>query len=176
MSIESEQIAVVDEDNRFVRWEIRRVIHEQRLVHRSAYVLLFDSRGRLLIQRRHPGKQTFPDYWDISTAGHVAREDYPAGPDDDLETVYRETAQRELAEELGITAPLEELAHFPPTPGVHYEQVRLFRAVSDAPVTLQESEVSESRWVTPEELAVLLDDPAAKVTGALRFVTDQVLR
>ena len=35
-----------DEANRFIRWEERRTIHEQRLPHRSVHVLLFDGAGR----------------------------------------------------------------------------------------------------------------------------------
>ena len=72
------RIAVVDGANRFVRWESRKVIHEQQLVHRSVHVLLHDSTGRLLVQRRHHSKQTYPDYWECC-AGHVEESDYLAG-------------------------------------------------------------------------------------------------
>ena len=164
-----EQIAVVDAQNRFVRWEGRRAIHEQRLVHRSVYVLVVDSSGRMLIQQRHRDKQTFPLHWDISCAGHVCSDDYHAGPDDDLDQVYRLTGQRELVEELGIEAPLREVGHFGPAEGVHYEQIRLFIVGSDGPVTCQESEVEQVRWIEPSEFAVLLDSADAKLTNSLRF-------
>jgi isopentenyldiphosphate isomerase len=86
------RIAVVDTANRFVRWEDRRTIHEQRLVHRSIHVLLYDSAGRLLVQRRHASKQTHPRCWDVSCAGHVEESDYTGGPDDDLDAVYAAVA------------------------------------------------------------------------------------
>src|SRR6476659_3830313 len=97
------RIAVADESNRFVRWEERRTIHEQQLVHRSIHVVIFDSTGRLLIQRRHASKQTYPRYWDVSCAGHVEESDYTRGPDDDLDAVYAAVAAREVEEELGVT-------------------------------------------------------------------------
>lgn len=54
-----DRIAVVDDANRFVRWEDRGTIHEQRLVHRSVHVMIFDGQGNLLVQRRHASKQTY---------------------------------------------------------------------------------------------------------------------
>src|SRR5262249_42239596 len=115
------RIAVVDDANRFIRWEERRIIHEQRLVHRSVHILVFDSAHRLLIQRRHRMKLTYPSYWDVSCAGHVEESDYTGGPDDDLDAVYASVAARELDEELGIAASLELVDRLPPEPNVHYE-------------------------------------------------------
>ena len=146
------RIAVVDAANRFVRWEDRRTIHEQRLVHRSVHVLVFDTVGRALVQRRHATKQTYAGYWDTSCAGHVEDGDYHAGPDDDLDAVYARVAARELMEELGIAAPLRLLARLPPEPDVHYEQVHLFACTSDGPFTLQADEVEEVRFVRTDEL------------------------
>ena len=88
------RIAVVDGANRFVRWEDRRTMHDEQLVHRSAHVVLFDTAGRLLVQRRHRDKQTYPLHWDVSCAGHVEESDYTAGPDDELDAVYEAVAHR----------------------------------------------------------------------------------
>ena len=127
------RIAVVDaETNRFVRWEARRAIHEQHLVHRSIHVLVFDRAGRLLVQRRHATKQTYPRYWDTSCAGHVEESDYtPGGPDAELDRVYEEVARRELHEELGIAVDtLAPIARIGPIANIHYEWIALYRAES----------------------------------------------
>ena len=149
------RIAVVDARDRFVRWEGREHIHEARLVHRSIHVLLLDSRARLVIQRRHREKQTYPGHWDLSASGHVEESDYPAGPDDDLDRVYRDVAARELEEELGVRAALVELGHFGPEPGVHYEQLRLFTGSHDGPYVAQQDEVEAVTAVTRAELEAL---------------------
>lgn len=162
------RIAVVDAGNRFVRWEDRKVIHQERLVHRSIHVLVFDSQGRLVIQRRHRDKDTFPHHWDNSVAGHVEESDYLAGPDDRLDEVYRAVAARELEEELGVSAALELVGHFEPLAGVHYEQIRMFQATSDGPYVIQEEEVEEVRPVTPAEYAALVAS-GAPVTHALAW-------
>jgi isopentenyl-diphosphate delta-isomerase len=133
-------------------------------------VLLFDSRGRLLLQRRDDTKATDPGVWDLSTSGHVEEEDYLGGPDERLDEVYLAAAHRELGEELGVTAALTPVGHYPPEPGVHYEQLRLFRGVSDGPFTLQPGEVSAIVHVTREELAARLAGSEPH-TRALRWLT-----
>lgn len=162
------RIAVVDDHNRFVRWEERRAIHEHQLVHRSVHVLLLDRAGRLLVQRRHGTKQTYPRCWDVSCAGHVEESDYTAGPDDDLDAVYAAVATREVAEELGVTPALELVAKFGPVLGVHYEQIHLYRGISDGPFVLQADEVEEHRLLARHELEVFLDG-GEPITPALRW-------
>ena len=53
---------------------------------------------QILLQKRCEGKDSFPGCYDISSAGHI-----PAG------CGYVESALRELEEELGVTARVEEL-------------------------------------------------------------------
>lgn len=153
------------------------MIHEQRLVHRSVHVMLFDSRGRLIVQQRHRDKQTFPLHWDISCCGHVEESDYyPGGPDAQLDRVYAEVAARELEEELGVVTPLERMAHFAPIEGVHYEQLRLFRGVCDAPLRLQVEELEQAGPRTRGELARMRADPRVKLTSSLAFFLDWLER
>jgi isopentenyldiphosphate isomerase len=161
------RIAVVDPDNRFVRWTDRATIHREQLVHRSAHVAILDPAGRLLLQRRHRDKLTFPGHWDVSTAGHVEEPDYAgADPDADLAAVYARVARREVAEELGVDVTPTFVAAFPPLSGVHYEWIHLFRAVSAGPFRLQAEEVEEVRWVAPGDLAAFLArEPVTRTLG-----------
>ena len=167
------RIAVVDDTNRFVRWEARRTIHEQQLVHRSVHVLVFDSADRLLVQQRHRDKQTYPLYWDVSCAGHVEESDYTGGPDDDLDAVYAAVASRELEEELGIAAALTDLGRLGPVAGVHYEWIALYLARSDGPFRLQAEEVEAYRMLARPELDALLAGDEL-VTHGLRYLVDWV--
>ena len=91
MNPADEIVAIVDDRNRVVgsapRWDMRR----NRLPHRSTYILVFNSRGDLCVQKRTATKDVFPGYYDIAAGGVVlAGESYEAG------------ARRELAEEVGI--------------------------------------------------------------------------
>ncbi|HEU0033805.1 MAG TPA: NUDIX domain-containing protein [Kofleriaceae bacterium] len=165
------RFAVVDAANRFVRWTDRKTIHDEQLVHRSVHVLLHDRAGRLLVQRRHATKQTWPRYWDTSCAGHVEESDYLAGPDDALDAVHAAVAAREVAEELGVSPPLELVARLGPVAGVHYEQIYLYRGTTDGPFTLQPDEVEEVRFVAAAELpGFLAREP---VTATLRWLVER---
>ena len=140
----------------------------QRLVHRSIHVLVFDAANRLVVQRRSPDKQTYPDVWDCSCAGHVEESDYTGGPDDDLDGVYAAVAERELEEELGLRVALTELGHFSPMTDIHYEEIRLYRAASDGPYILQPEEVAEVRRLTPSEWDAF-EASGAKITEVLSY-------
>lgn len=170
----SERFAVVDDEDRFLYWADRRTIHANYLPHRSVHVLVFDSAGRLLLQRRHAGKMTYPRCWDVSCSGHVDEEDYDAGPDDDLDRVYERAARRELQEELGVSAPIEFLLHIRPIAFVHYEQIHLYRATHDGPIAFQRDEIEEVRWVAPSDFDALVARASEPKTRTLPLIVERV--
>lgn len=152
------RVAVVNDRNRFVRWTDRAEIHAGKLPHRSVQIMLFDSRGRLVLQRRAQAKLTHPGCWDLSASGHVEETDHPdpSRPDDDLDAIYDAVAARELEEELGVRTRLERLGAFAPLAGVHYEHFVLYRGTSDGPYRPQPEEVAEVRAFTPDEYDALV--------------------
>lgn len=75
--------------------------HRLAFLHRTAHVWIIRRRaGRMqvLLQKRSHHKDSYPDQWDISSAGHI-----PAGES------WGESAVRELREELGISIPENRL-------------------------------------------------------------------
>jgi isopentenyl-diphosphate Delta-isomerase len=169
------RIAVVDQQNHFLRWEERKVIHEQRLFHRSVHVLAFEG-DKMLIQQRHRDKQTYASYWDMATSGHVEEEDYNNGsPDEDVDAAYLLTAQRELKEELGVDA--QQLIFWrsdAPREGVHYEQMYLYLAQVRGPFTFQKEEVEALRTVSQAELLALFRSEE-KVTPLLVSLSHELI-
>ena len=118
--------------------ELRSVIH----------VCIFDSRGRLLLQRRAAEKKIWPGCWDVSAAGGVS-----AGED------CRTSAEREVQEELGLTIDLTGVR---PSVTVNFaggfdDFYILNRDVALEDLTLQTEEVAEVRWATLEEAQGLID-------------------
>lgn len=167
------RIAVVSDENRFLRWADRREVHAHRLPHRSIQAFVFNAAGELLIQRRHEGKLTFPGFWDISCAGHVEETDHAHGrdgdidPDADLDRVYEAVARREIEEELGVRVDVTLLGRFGPEPGVHYEHVHLYRAEHEGPFTCQPDEVAEVRFVGPAAFDTMVREGREPVVPAL---------
>jgi len=142
MGAADEVVTIVDEYNTVVGSAPRREMRARNLPHRSTYILVFNARGELYVQKRTLSKDVFPGYYDPATGGVVlAGESYEQG------------AVRELAEEMGIRdVPLTWLFDFYFTD----ERTRVwggtFSCVYDGPLVLQEEEVESVTLMTPEEI------------------------
>ncbi len=136
-----EPVEEVDEDGRPLRVVSRAEMRARNLRHRAVYVLVVDSRGRLLVHRRAGWKDVWPGRWDVAFGGVAGVGETAA-----------ETAQRELAEEAGVAAALEPLG----SGGYADGEVRVvgdaFLARTDGPFTFADGEVVDSAWVAVEEL------------------------
>ena len=161
MDSSEEILEVVDEQDRVIGLERRGVIHANGLMHRSAQVLVFNSAGKLFLQKRSEGKDEFPGLWDCSAAGHV-------NPGEG----YRQCAQRELEEELGIAdaMDLEQLCRFPASADTGFEHCTVFRCLHDGPMSLQADEIDEGRWMSPDDVDEWVRDPDQALTPALRNI------
>jgi isopentenyl-diphosphate Delta-isomerase len=151
---------LVDEQDHVIGQVRRGDAHRNpALLHRSVQIMVFDSAGRLLLQHRSSRKDLFPGYYCASASGHVI-----AGDD------YLATAQRELAEELGITAPLTPLGHALVHSAVETEMTALFLAHSDGPFHFDPVETAGGELLTWQDAlaarATLLMTPALLVALA----------
>jgi isopentenyl-diphosphate delta-isomerase len=159
----NELFDVVDDDDRVVGCAPRREVHAGNLLHRAIHVLVHDPNGHFFLQRRGLSKDTFPDCWDSSCSGHVdAGEDYPGA------------ARRELGEELGwhqAKPPLRPLLKLSASPDTGYEFIQIFLlGPLSGPFDLHPEEITEGRWVVPEELDILIAEYPEHVAGALRLL------
>ena len=137
-----EIVAIVDEDNNVVGSAARREMRAKRLPHRSTYILVFNSRGEIYIQKRTLTKDVFPGYYDPAAGGVVL-----AGES------YLEGALRELEEEMGIRGvPLQSLFEFYHSDENSRVWGAAFRCVHDGAVTLQEEEVESGSFMAVDEV------------------------
>ena len=70
----------------------KQLAHEKGLFHPTVHVWFYTSEHSILMQKRGSKKQTYPNFWDVSVAGHIS-----SG-----ETIYQ-GAIREIKEEIGLT-------------------------------------------------------------------------
>ncbi|HET9111023.1 MAG TPA: NUDIX domain-containing protein [Ktedonobacterales bacterium] len=133
---------LVDEQDRVIG-RVRRgdAHHNRALIHRSVQVMVFDSAGRALLQRRSARKDLFPGYYCASASGHVI-----SGDD------YTTTAQRELAEELGVSAALTILGTALVRSEIETEMTALFIAQSDGPFHFDPVETAGGEFLAWDDL------------------------
>ncbi|MDF2726346.1 MAG: hydrolase, partial [Paenibacillus sp.] len=96
----SELLDIFDETMTLIGTASRSETHRQGLWHQTFQCWIAARRPNgisLLLQKRHPGKDTFPELYDITSAGHL------------LAGETAEDGMRELEEELGIAAAFDEL-------------------------------------------------------------------
>lgn len=131
----SELVEEVDEQGRVLRVVTRAQMRAEGLRHRCVYLLVVDD-GRLLVHRRSPDKDVFPGWWDVAAGGVVG-----AGE------AWDDAAERELAEELGVTGvPLEPLGEVAHDDGHASVLGRVYAASTPGPFTFADGEVVEARW------------------------------
>lgn len=113
--------------------------------HIVVHAAVFNDRGEMLIQKRQPWKEVFPDLWDISVGGSaVAGEDAPLA------------CFRELEEEVGLA--LDSIkngrAVFTVNFGDGFDDYFVARWNGDpSSLVLQESEVAAVRFASRKEIA-----------------------
>ena len=139
--VHGEIFDVVDENDRVTGQTSRFTVHVQKLRHRAVHIFVFNERGDLFLQKRSRWKDKHPGQWDSSAAGHVN-----AGDD------YAETAPRELREELGVDAEVEEIASLAACAETGWEFVRLYRAQHDGPFRLPPAEIESGAFFTREQI------------------------
>jgi 8-oxo-dGTP pyrophosphatase MutT (NUDIX family) len=136
-----EAVQIVDLDNRITGECPRSLMRAQRLIHRACYILVFNERGELFVQKRTMTKDIYPGYWDIAAGGVVL-----AGES------YETSAERELLEELGISGVCPEFkfdSYFSDRDNRVWG--RIFTCLHEGPFRLQAEEIEFGRFMTADE-------------------------
>lgn len=158
MAAGDEIVPIVDRQDNIVDEVPRHVMRSQSLRHRVTYIFVFDSTGRLFVQKRTATKDLYPGFYDLAAGGVVC-----------VGESYEESAVRESKEELGIHGtPLENRFKYYFEQGDNKCWGMVYSCTHDGPFELQAEEVESGEFVdigaimngglapvTPDTLAVL---------------------
>ena len=153
-------IDIVDDNDNVTGQATWEEMHEKSLLHRSANVFIFNSKGEIFLHRRNRSLPLYPGMYDVKAGGIVQ-----AGES------YEEAARRELKEDLGIEgAKLEYLFSLKFRSPHDNNNRKVFRCVYDGEIRLQEEEIESGRFVTVIEARKMmaegkLSPSAVKVFG-----------
>ena len=145
MNPRDEIVLIVDKDNNKTGSAPRHEMRAKGLPHRACYILVFNSRGELFVQKRTMSKDIYPGYYDVAAGGVVL-----AGES------YDESAKRELEEELGISdAALTSHFTFFHDEGKNKIWGRVYSCMHDGELNLQAEEVESGFFADPEDVLAL---------------------
>ncbi len=142
--------------------------HTSGIMHRAFSVFIFNSAGRLLLQRRASGKYHSAGLWTNSCCSHPR-------PGEQLEAAVA----RRVTEELGITCMVNHEFSFiykaAVGNGLHeHELDHVFFGTYDGPVFPDSDEVSDIRWMRMNDLADDLNTSGELYTAWLQACWPQV--
>jgi isopentenyl-diphosphate delta-isomerase len=140
LKVERESLILVDADDRDIGTAEKIDAHRRGLLHRAFSVIVWDSDGRQLLQKRAAAKYHSGGLWTNTCCGHPR-------PGETAATA----ARRRLGEEMGFTCPLEWLGivkyHAAFDNGLaEHEIVHVFRGQYDGPLDPDPAEAEDYQW------------------------------
>jgi len=149
---------VVDNEDRVVGRRPGRECVRLGLLHRAIAILLFDENGAVYIQRRADWMGWYPGHWTLSVMGHVSSGE-----------TYEQAAQRELAEELGVSCRLKLIAKvktpdWPYGGEVEREYLAIFEGRMENPEIALSEETKEGRFIGFDEFEEMAKKQPEKLT------------
>ena len=145
-----ELLDVYTRDGEYLGVKTREECHDKNadFYHKPAWTWVYNSKGEVLVQKRASGKKMFPNYWDMSCAGHVdAGETTIAG------------VIREAKEEIGIDVEEKDCRFmFEYIEDRVREIGQVYFIKVDKEINefiIQKEEVSEIKWLNLEDFKKL---------------------
>lgn len=152
--MEEELVLLVDARDNVIGEAPKLQAHRDGSLHRAISVFIFDTDGRILLQRRAAGKYHSAGLWSNASCTHPRPGEAPL-----------DAAHRRLREEMGMEANLDFRFSFLYRAEldaglIEHELDHVFTGVAAGDPQPDPAEVSAWRWVAPDELtAELASEP-----------------
>lgn len=132
-----ELFPIVNEQGEVIGSATRAECHSgSMLLHPVVHLHIFDTQGRLYLQRRSLNKDIQPGKWDTAVGGHI-----------DYGESVEEALRREVREELGITQfnPIHNFTYLFQS-RIERELVYSYRTIYEGDIKIDPVEIDEGRY------------------------------
>src|SRR5579871_5364919 len=142
-----EVVVLVNDKNDVLGYSEKLAAHQQGLLHRAISVIVFNSKGEMLIQQRGLKKYHWAGIWSNTCCSHPRKEES-----------FQHAAERRLYEELGFKTPLTEAFHFiykafdEPSGLTEHEYDTVFTGIYNSPFQFNQDEIAAVEWIQPGAL------------------------
>jgi isopentenyl-diphosphate delta-isomerase len=166
--MKEQQVILVNENDEPLGQTEKMDAHRKGLLHRAFSVFIFDSKGRMLLQQRAPGKYHGGLLWTNACCSHPQ-------PGETVE----QAADRRLEEELGIRMPLEKIFSFTYRENVEnglveHEFDHVFAGEYSGMIYPNPHEVSDYRFEEMQQIRSELEQQPEKFTSWFRLAFPRV--
>lgn len=163
-----DQVILVDESDNEIGAEGKMAAHRSGKLHRAISVFVFDSRNRLMLQRRATTKYHSSGLWSNTCCGHPRPGEGNIG-----------VANRRLREEMGIECELSKAFCFvyrvPFENGlIEHEYDHVFFGQYDGIPAPNRDEVDDWRWIDMAKLSVDMKQNPGAYSSWLAVCLDRV--
>ncbi len=133
----AELFPIVDDEGNVTGHATRQKCHAGSfLLHPVVHLHVFNTAGKIFLQKRADNKDIQPGKWDTSVGGHV-----------DLGETTEEALQREVCEELGITSFVPVFIHrYKFISDVEAELVHSYYTIYDGVIKPDPDEIAEGKF------------------------------
>lgn len=144
----SSKVVIVDENDNIIAYKNREAVRQED-IYRVSALWITNSRGEILLARRHRTKSHHPRKWGPAVAGTVEQGES-----------YQDNIIKEAEEELGLqqvrlaTGPKVKLDDETYHIFIQWYTLKIDKEIDQ--FTIQEDEVEEIKWFTAEELQTQL--------------------
>ncbi len=159
-----ERVILVDENDNEIGTEEKLKAHEKGLLHRAISICVFDSKGRMLLQKRNSQKYHSGGLWSNTCCSHPR----PGEP-------VEHAAHRRLMEEMGFDCKLDENGHFIYEAKLdhgltEHELDHLFIGKYEGKVNPDPNEVEDYKWIDMDELKKDIEKNPSKYTEWFKII------
>lgn len=163
----NEFLTEVDENDNVIGPISREKCHNQTEIpwHRTTHVYIINSKGELLLTKRSAFKDTAPNTVVISSGGHVRYGEEP-----------KETASRELFEELGLETRLKFIKKYQINYGFEKEFVYVYFGISDEKPQINSQEVESVMYIPLDKFRMDYSDGKISFPPGSKDICDLLLK
>lgn len=158
MSQTEDQLILVDEHDKQTGVMGKLETHEKALLHRAFSIVVKNSKGEIMLQKRADGKYHSGGLWTNTCCGHPR----------DGESIFK-AAHRRLGEEMGFDCELKEVTSFIYKVGLdkgltEHEYLHVFVGKYDSAPALNPEEASDWKWMSLNHIKIDIEQNSNNYT------------
>ncbi len=130
----------VDYNDKGIGLRPREDFYTGKYIHRASHLILQNTKGEILLQKRARDKKWYPGLYTFSVSGTVGDES------------YEECIQKEMGEEIGIHIPVTKLFTYPVFDDKMKSWNSVYLGYSNETITIDKREMDEVVWKSREAI------------------------